>query len=165
MISWVLSDKVRHTVDGQASVEVACLLPTLLIVLTLLLQPVCLLYPRILMYYAAGDVGRMAATSLQQPAGSQMAERLNQLVRTRLTGVIPCSLFHVGDAQSWDVSISVQERVEGAGGQAEVHIGHRVKPIPLFAPLLETLGRLDGEGALYQEVTTRVSLRPEWDDQ
>lgn len=152
----------QRTYAGQASVEAAFLLPTFLIVLTLLLQPACLLYPKILMHYAAGDVGRMATTVLLHPSGSQIPNRLDQLVRRRLSGVIACPLFHVGDAQSWDVSISVQEGIDKSAGQARLVIGHQVKPVPLFAPLLGALGKLDGDGALYQEVDTTISLQPEW---
>lgn len=145
---------------GQASVEAASLLPILLLMLCLLLQPACLLYPRIMMCYAAGDVGRMAATVLLGGVGSHTQEHLEELVRTRLSGVLPTSIFHVGGAQDWDVKVSIQEW--GESGEAHICIGHRIKPLPLFSPLLGALGALDGEGNLYQEISTTVRLQPIW---
>ena len=48
---------------GQGTVEAAVVLPSVMLVLALLLQPVCLSYTRTVMRAAAGECARAAATA------------------------------------------------------------------------------------------------------
>lgn len=77
---------------GQASVEAALLLPTILLLLALLMQPACLLYTRCVMEGAAVEVARLAATAREGLDVRPFALR-------RLAAVPEVSVFHVGGSR------------------------------------------------------------------
>ena len=121
---------------GQASVEAALLLPTILLLLALLMQPVCLLYTRCVMEGAAVEVARLAATAREGLDVRPFALR-------RLAAVPEISVFHVGGQQDWEVS------TEGPDERGLVKV------------LLSGLGESDEKG-LVLEARVTASTRPDW---
>ena len=138
-------------VSGQASVEAAALLPTIMIVILMLLQPACLLYTRSVMRSAAAQTARVVAT-----ASSENERECKEYALRRLQAIPNVSIFHEGGPRDWDIQIS-------GLGEAEVciEISGSVKPLPVIGGLTAALGASDhGTIQLHVEVTEQV--RPEW---
>ena len=135
---------------GQATVEAAVVLPSVMLVFALLLQPVCLSYTRTVMRSAAGECARAAATAY---GGNTAA--CEAFARRRLEAVPEVPLFHVGGSSDWDV------RVEGSGGHADVTIRGHARPLPLMGALASLVSMSDGQGIVL-EVSLSEDLRPSW---
>ena len=135
---------------GQSSVEAALLLPTVMVVLALLLEPVCLLYTRTVMQHAACLSARAAlTTSLEEGAVREMALR-------RLAAVPEAPPFHVGGRDDWAVTVN------GLGSsRVSVSITGHAKPLPLVGAAIALAGGSDGAGVVLR-VDVEEGLRPEW---
>lgn len=135
---------------GQSSVEAALLLPTLLLLLALLMQPACLLYTRAVMEGAAMEVARLQATSDGTVDVRAYALR-------RLRAVPEVSVFHVGGEGDWQV------RAGDAGpeGLVEVEIVGHARPLPLFGGISSALGEADETGIVLR-ARACVRERPAW---
>lgn len=135
---------------GQSSVEAALLLPTVMVVLALLLEPACLLYTRTVMQHAACLAARAAlTTSSGEGAVREMALR-------RLAAVPEASPFHVGGRDDWEVT------VEGMGtSRVGVSIRGHAQPLPLVGAAIALAGGSDGTGVVLQ-VDVEEGMRPEW---
>ena len=103
--------------EGQASVEVAVLIPVLFLVVALLVQPACLLYTRAVMSGAAAQGARLAASN---PSSDEAVA----FVRRRLKAVPEVSVFHAGGE-------GVDQR--GGRGLGEVE-GRGARPRAAAAP-------------------------------
>ena len=134
---------------GQASVEAAFLLPVLMLVLGMLLQPACLLYTRMVMAQAAAETARVLVTS----PGAQDAARTFCL--NRLSAVPEMSLFHVGSQDDWEIVL-----MENAG-EVSVSIRGHARPLPVFGALSSLVLQHDGQGIVLS-VTYAQRLRPSW---
>ncbi len=135
--------------EGQASVEAALLVPSLLVVLALLVQPACLLYTRAVMSSAAAETARMAATASSADDAVAFAKR-------RLCAVPEVSAFHAGGEDDWSVE------VEGTGtGKARVTITGHARPLPLTAAIAGALSGSDADGVRL-EVTKEVQAHASW---
>lgn len=135
--------------SGQASVEAAALIPALLAVVALLVQPACLLYTRQAMSSAAAETARLAATA-------SSADEVVAFARRRLKAVPEVSVFHTGGEQGWSVS------VEGTGtGKTRVTITGHARPLPLTAAVAGALCGSDADGVRI-EVTEEVDARAGW---
>lgn len=135
---------------GQATVEAAVLLPTLMLALALLLQPVCLSYTRMLMRSAAAETARVALTDYD---GS--LDDCTAFAKRRLEAVPNVPLFHAGGQDDWDVSI------DNGGEQVSVEIVGHAHPLPLLGVVLGVFGESDGQGIVLRENVTE-RLRPSW---
>ncbi len=135
---------------GQSTVEAAVLLPVLMLLFALLMQPVCVLYTRMLMRHAAAETARVMATSADEATCKSFAMR-------RLRAVPESSLFHVGGQSDWVIRL---ER-SGDGQACSVAIGGHLRPLPLFGVVTESLGVRDSVG-LYVEESVREQVRPRW---
>lgn len=133
--------------EGQASVEAALLLPSMLVLLALLLEPACLLYTRMVMEHAAAESARLALTA--------SAEDAEKFCRRRLKAVPEASLFHVGGEDDWEIECSNEN------GKVAVRITGHVRPLPLFNMLAQTVLEHDGAGIVLR-VECEVALRPQW---
>lgn len=135
---------------GQASVEAALLLPTILLLLALLMQPACLLYTRSVMEGAASETARLCATAREGLDVRPFAVR-------RLAAVPEVSVFHVGGQDDWEV------KAEGPDerGRVTVRIAGHVRPLPLFGGICELLGESDERGIVLRACVTSSS-RPDW---
>lgn len=135
--------------DGQASVEAAVLIPSLLVVVALLVQPTCLLYTRSVMSGAAAEAVRLAATS-------SSADEVVAFVKRRLKAVPEVSVFHAGGEADWSVSVS------GAGtARPRVEISGHARPLPLTAAIAGAVAGSDGSGVVLK-VEKEADARAEW---
>ena len=135
---------------GQGTVEAAVILPSLMLVFALLLQPVCLSYTRAVMRSAAGECARAAATAY---GGNTDACRSFAL--RRLAAVPEVPLFHVGGRGDWNVAIDRSDSHVG------VTITGHARPLPLMGALAALAGMRDGTGVLLK-VTLSQDTRPSW---
>ncbi|WP_321970589.1 TadE/TadG family type IV pilus assembly protein [Paratractidigestivibacter sp.] len=143
-VKWLVSD-----IRGQASVEAALLIPSLLVVVALLVQPACLLYTRSVMSAAAAEAARLAATS-------SSSEDVTAFVKRRLKAVPEVNVFHSGGESDWSVSVS------GAGtAKPKVEITGHAKPLPLMAAISGAIAGSDGSGVVLK-VSKEVSARASW---
>lgn len=137
-------------VAGQSSVEAAAMLPVIMLLLALLVQPVCVLFTQTIMRHTAAECARVLATSGDQAATCSYALR-------RLRAVPDASLFHVGGQRDW----RVQAERSKDGKSVRILITGHVRPFPLFGVALDLLGPRDHDGTLLEaEVEERT--RPDW---
>ncbi len=135
--------------DGQASVEAALLLPAVLLVLGMLLQPACLLYTRMVMEQAAAETGRLLVTA------SCGDDAVRAFCIRRLSAVPAVSLFHVGGADDWQIEFSERS------GYVEVAIRGHARPLPVFGMLARLAIDHDDQGIVLA-ATYAHRLRPSW---
>lgn len=134
---------------GQASVEAAMLIPSLLVVVALLVQPVCLLYTRSVMSSAAAEAARLAATA-------SSSDEVTAFVKRRLKAVPEVNVFHSGGEGDWSVSVS------GAGtAKPKVQIEGHARPLPLMAAISGAIAGSDGSGVVLK-VSKEVNARASW---
>ena len=140
---------------GQSSVEAALLLPAVMVLLALLLEPACLLYSRSVMEGAAAECARALATSTG--AGGSSRENCEAFVRRRLSSIPNLSIFHSGGVDDWTIE------VQGGEGSptAVVEIEGHAKPLPLFGVVMTALGESDGQGTIMR-VRVEERVRPSW---
>lgn len=131
--------------------EAAALLPVVLALMALLLQPACLLYTRSVMTGAAFELARVAATS--RASGSE----IEAFALRRLAAVPEVPLFHEGGAGAWEVDVEGP----GDGGRVSVRIRGRVRPLPLFGALLSAFGEMEG-GDVVVTAEASETMRAEW---
>ncbi len=135
--------------DGQASVEAAVLIPSLLVVVALLVQPTCLLYTRSVMSGAASEAVRLAATS-------SSTDEVVAFVKRRLKAVPEVSVFHAGGEADWSVSVS------GAGtARPRVEISGHARPLPLTAAIAGAVAGSNGSGVVLK-VEKEADARAGW---
>ena len=137
--------------SGQSTVEAALLLPTVMVVLALLLQPACLLYTRSVMGAAAVEGARVMATGV---GGEQGCEAY---VLRRLEAVPSLSVFHAGGSEDWEVHASHSED----GDRVSVEVVGHVKPLPLFGAVVSALGTSEEEGVVLR-VRVEEDVRSSW---
>ncbi|MEF2845306.1 MAG: TadE/TadG family type IV pilus assembly protein [Eggerthellaceae bacterium] len=149
---------VRETVAqasrGQAVVEGAFLIPIILLLLMLLIQPGILLYNYVVMKGAAADACRVIATQASEPASSVEAA-----IRRHLGAVPEQDNFHVHSSGcSWVIEIEGSETTS----EVAVRIENQVKPLPLFDFGAEALGLTNDQGHFYQQVEVRRPVYAAW---
>ena len=126
------------------------MLPVLMVLFALLMQPVCVLYTRMVMRHTASETARVLATSNDMEVCRSFAAR-------RLHAVPEASLFHVGGDDDWQISLSksADARV------CEVSIAGHLRPLPLFGVVTRALGTMDEVGLRVEESVSE-RLRPAW---
>ena len=135
--------------------ESAVLIPVLLAVILLLVQPGIVLYDRIVMRDAAAQGCRVLMTL---SAGD--GDTAESFVRRRLGSVPQQDAFHVhgADGCSW--------RIEFSGGPSSdkvaVTIGNEIKPLPLIGFGAALLGAVNEDGNLEFEVRVEMPARDTW---
>lgn len=137
--------------DGQATVEAAVLLPAVMVVLALLLQPAMLLYTRAIMSGAAAEGARLATTATHD----EVTSLVDGYVRRRLRAVPDVSCFHAGGGDAWEVAV-MQD-----GGRVRVSVVGHAQPLPLVGVMAGLVGQTDGEGVLLLAEVER-DMRSEW---
>lgn len=140
-------------VSGQSTVEAALLMPVLGALIVLMVEPCCVLYTRTVMYEAAGEAVRVAATA---PA-DELDGIVESYARRRLKAVPEVPLFHAGGAGDWQVDVA---RTDDGGG-VEVEISGHVRPLPVAGVLFSALGETDARGVVVK-ASARQDVRPEW---
>ncbi len=137
---------------GQATVEAAVLLPSVMLLLALLLQPACLLYTRMVMESAAAECVRTLATASQSDA-----ESCKRLIQRRLQAIPEASMFHCGGSGDWKIDLGYAE----GSSEVSVAIAGHLRPLPLLGITARMLGK--SEGSLVRiEVKVTERVRPAW---
>lgn len=137
---------------GQATVEAAVMLPVLLAIFGLLLQPVILLYDRMVMQSAAGEACRLVATQTASDSA------VTAFALRRLAAVPQTEIFHVGGDDGWDVAFDGGEFSD----EVEVTITHEVDVLPLWGVVDGLGGTVKANGNCVQTVSVSASSQPAW---
>ena len=151
MVPLKMSSRTRRGLDerGQSSVEAALLLPSVMLLLALLMQPVCLAYTRSVMETAACGAARVLLTA----RGDDKVAR--EFALRRLEAVPEVSVFHVGGRDDWNLTLSCEGRT------ASVEIEGHARPLPLLGIVASSFGRSDSAGVVL-DVSVEEQMRPEW---
>ena len=140
--------------SGQASVEAAAMLPVVMLLLAMLLQPAFVLYTRAVMQQAAAEGVRVLAT--REAGGSVSEEACRAYVLRRLSSVPNAPAFHVGGTDGWEVSL------EGdASSEVAVEVVGRVRPLPVVGVVASAFGETDGDDIVLR-VRVSGGARPGW---
>lgn len=143
--------------SGQATVEGAFLIPVILLLLMLLIQPGIILYDRMVMGAAAAEGCRLLATKTSALEG--VDEACDLLIRRRLGAVPQQENFHVHEAGcSWVIELTGDEGSSRVGVSVETQI----KPLPLFDFGASALGLTNGAGNFVQRVEVTQPVRGTW---
>ena len=132
---------------GQASVEAAFLLPILLILFGLLLQPVILLYNKTVMNAAAAEACRAAGTIEKQAD-------LDAFIKRRLGSIPKLSIFHDG---SWNLEYKLNSE-----DRNYIAIKHKVQTLPLLGISAGLLAKKVSSNQIEQEVCVYTQIQPTW---
>ena len=128
------------------------MLPVLLAIFGLFLQPVILLYDRAVMQAAASEACRVVAT---QTASDSAVEAY---VLRRLQAVPQVAIFHIGGDDGWEVQLEGGELAD----EVCVTIAHEVDPLPLLGVSAGLAGSMQADGACQQVVQATSALQPSW---
>ncbi|MDO4404757.1 MAG: pilus assembly protein [Atopobiaceae bacterium] len=126
------------------------ILPSVMLLLALLLQPVCLSYTRAIMRGAAGECARAAVTAY---GGDTSACEAYALRRLRAVPQIP--LFHVGGEGDWQLDIS------RSSSHVSVTITGHARPLPLMGAMASLLSKCDDVGVVLR-VSVDEDTRASW---
>ena len=143
--------------SGQTTVEAAFLIPILMLLILLLLQPMILLYNRMVMENAAAEGCRLLATATSQ--GAYSPEKHKGYIKRRLAAIPPVQIFHLHEGQcSWDITFEGNE----TSATVTVQIENRLKPLPLIGWGADFLGLTDADNCLTQKVRVTMPTQPDW---
>lgn len=142
--------ELADSTSGQATIEAAVLLPTLMLVIALLVQPVCIIYTRSAMRSAAAEAARAIATDYD----GDLSDCRSYVLR-RLEAVPDAPLFHSGGASDWSISLS------RGGRSVNVEVVGHVRPLPLLGVALAAFSESDGKGIVLRE-SLREEVQPSW---
>ena len=146
----------RSAEQGQALVEGAVLIPVLLLLLMLLIQPGILLYNYLVMKGAAAEGCRLIATSSAGQAGEGLFEAS---IKRHLGAVPQQENFHVhASGCTWHIELEGNEQSD----QVNVTIKNEVEPLPLFDFGAQALGMTNAAGNFVQEVTASRAVYNSW---
>ena len=143
--------ETRAARAGQMSVEAAVLLPTVLLLVGILVQPACLLYTRMVMTATAGELTRLVAT------GGCDDDEVEAFALRRLAAVPDLAIFCEGGEDGWDVSFEGPDD----DGVVSVTISCRVSPLPLLGVLTAALGEVE-DGCVVLTVEVKETVRSSW---
>lgn len=142
---------------GQATVEGAFLIPIIMLLLLLLIQPSIILYDRVVMQAAAAEGCRLLAT--RSDAFGASLENYEDYIRRRLGSIPQQENFHMHEQGcSWVITLEGDEHTE----RVTVRIEHNIKLLPLFDFGAQALGLTNQQGAFTQRVEISQQVRNEW---
>lgn len=126
------------------------MLPVLMLLFAMLLQPICAFYTLAIMNHTAAECARVTLTTSDDAVVRSFALR-------RLRAVPEASLFHVGGQRDWSIDV----RRSDGGRRVSVAIAGHLRPLPLFGVSMRLLGKRDGVG-VRMEVEAEERMRPAW---
>lgn len=139
---------------GQSSVEAAYVIPVLLVLFLILMQPSILLYNRVVMGNAAAEGCRVLATMLESEKSACEA-----FVLRRLGSIPDQENFHVHKATcSWEVELVGSE----TSAEVSVKIEQEVKLLPLLDGMARAFGAADENGCIKQSVEVKMPSKSPW---
>ena len=162
--------RLRET-SGQATAEAVFVIPLLLLLLVVLLQPAIILYDRMIMSNAAAEGCRLLATRTNVGMGYAAQERFEEAIKHKLASIPPIALFHVHDSHcSWQVKLEGDEEFLFT----TVFISTDIKLLPGFNLVAKLAGKLNKDGtytiaveqgapALPQNIDSDALFSYEWD--
>ncbi len=127
------------------------LLPTVLVLLALLVQPACVFYTRAVMAGTASELARLAVTSECDE------DEVEAYALRRLAAVPDVSVFHEGGPDDWEIAVEGPDDA----GTVSVTIEGSVRPLPLFGSIVSALGTAE-DGCVRLSVSTEASMRSTW---
>lgn len=140
---------------GQSTVEGAFLIPVILLMLMLLIQPGILLYNRVVMQSAASEGCRLIST---RSSGDSL-DAYEGYVTRRLGSVPQQKNFHVHEGMcTWEVRFDGGEESD----VVTVTIKNQVEPLPFFDFGARSLGLVNEEGNFVQEVSVSARSKSAW---
>ena len=143
--------KLQNT-KGQGTVEAAFVLPILMVLILLLLQPGIYLYDLIVMKSASSEACRLLA------AGSVDDKTLDDYVRRRLSAIPQTDVFHVhGGSCTYQIDCVREE-----SGQVSVVIKNELAALPLLDAFLRPMRCLNDDGYMQIEVKSTAQMQPSW---
>lgn len=145
-----ISSCIRSSDAGQMCVEAAFLIPVILILLLVLLQPGIILYDKMVMQAAAGQGIRMLAVLDEDSTKS-----CEYMVLSQLEAIPKVPIFHKGD---WKIEIEGNETT----GNAKIIVSTELEPLPLMRAPLILAGTLNNKGCIEINVEVSQSTQPEW---
>jgi hypothetical protein len=148
---------VRINNKGQSTVEAAFLLPVLLLLFLMLLQPGICLYNLMVMENAAAEGCRLLATRTVQ--GNFSDDKYEGYIKRRLAAIPPVEVFHIrSGSKGWELELKGDEN----SSEVSVQVTNRLKPLPLLSWGTSLLGQTDSEGNLVQKVEVTLPTQPAW---
>jgi len=142
---------------GQTTAEAAFLIPVLLLLTLMLVQPMILLYNRMVMENAAAEGCRLLATATTQGAYSQ--EKYEGYIQRRLAAIPPIDIFHVhGSGCTWVITLEGNEYTP----EVSVRIENQVRPLPLIGWGASLFGMTNAKNNFVQEVKISMPTQPNW---
>lgn len=147
--------KVHLETLGQASVEAALMLPILMLLFAMLLQPACLLYTRAIMQQAAAETAR--ALISRTTSGAFSDESYVAYARRRLSAVPNVAAFHTGGESGWQIELSGSE----SSSEVSVSIKGKLRPLPFVGVVATMLGEVEGDEVVLS-VEAQEAARPSW---
>lgn len=149
-----LSQKPYVTQCGQSSVEAAYVIPVLLVLFLILMQPSILLYNHVVMRNAAAEGCRVLATIQESEKGACEA-----FVLRRLGSIPDQENFHVHKAAcSWEVELVGSE----TSAEVSVKIEQEVKLLPLLDGAARAFGAADENSCIRQSVEVKMPSKSSW---
>ncbi len=146
--------KLVRDESGQSSVEAAFMLPVLLVLVFILLQPGIILYDEMAMRFACAQTCRLVSTG-----NESMTEIYESYALERLACVPKHDLFHVhSDQCSWDISINGND----SSKEVQVSISGKIKLLPLFSDVYRLVGAADEDGYMQLSVSETQLVLPTW---
>lgn len=156
---WNVEGKSRRAnagLAGQAVLEGAFLIPVILLLLLLLVQPAILLYDRTVMNGAAAEGCRLLSTK----SSSYGNEAAYENYVLRKLGAIPQQEnFHVHQSGcSYEVVLEGDEATQ----TVKVCIENQVRPLPFFDWGARVLGVVNSEGNFVVKTECELPAKNEW---
>lgn len=151
-----MSGGKRSSETGQATVEAAFLIPTLLLTLLMLIQPAILLYTRMVMEGAAAEGCRVLAT---ESALEQNTEEVEDFIKRRLASIPQQANFHVHEPEC---TYTITKSGNEGTSEVSVEITSEIKPLPLFDFGLAALGVLNENGNYQLKVSKQLKTKAAW---
>lgn len=133
---------------GQATVEAAFLIPVMMCLLLLMIEPGIVLYDRIVMNSAVSEGARLLST--QKDGNSELVE---DYIKRRLGAIPSVDIFHLHETEcSYEISCNGNSHMEFV----TVSLKNKIKALPLLDIGLRAFGGVSVDG--YFEISTSCSL-------
>ena len=142
---------------GQATIEAAFVLPVLMLLFLMLLQPGLVFYDHMVMSGAAAEGCRLLAASPATQKGI-----CEDFIRRRLSAIPQADFFHIhGGGCSYEIEFAGDESSE----TVTVRISNMLKPLPLMDMTMALAGITDESGAMSISVESTTQTQPSWVDE
>ena len=141
------------SLDAQGTLEAAFIIPILMTLMLLLIQPAIVCYDLVIMKSASAQACRLASE-----AGNSGSSGVENFIRRRLSAIPQVDIFHVHSS-----SCSYVIDIEGTNEKTStVTIKNKIKPLPLIDIALGTFGATLPDGTLELTSSSTQKSNPSW---